>query len=353
MPNVLFLLPDLGYSGAAKQVSLLAPGLRRAGWTAEVFSLAGGGPFAPILRGADVPVLTSTARHALKWLGLRWLVPSSDRGVVHAFGLPVLRRLWVGTLGSDRPKVVVSLSGRERLTWFDRRCLRLASHLVVPHATAADALLRQGVSAPRITVVPPAVGEATPPPDRAAFCRSLGIPADAPLVVSVGRMDGRKALLGAIWAFEFVRYTDPAVRLLLVGDGPGRAQMEELTRGLAPEGSRAVFLGARPDAAGIVGLADVVVAAHPAGGANAALEAMAAGRAVLAVNTPDLAPLIRDGETGVLVRPDYRPGIASALRKLLLDPARRRLLGDAARDYVREHHPVDTLVRTMEAVSRE
>jgi len=166
-------------------------------------------------------------------------------------------------------------------------------------------------------------------------------------------MDRRKALLGSLCAFEFVRYTDPAVRLLLIGDGPGRAAMEETARGVAPEGSRAVFLGARPDAAAILGLADAVVVSHPAGGANVTLEAMAAGRPVVAVRTPDLAPLIRDGETGVLAEPGYAPGIAGALRKLLLDPARRQRLGGAARQFVRDHHSVGTVVRTLETVYQE
>jgi glycosyltransferase involved in cell wall biosynthesis len=353
MRHAFFLLPDLDYSGAAKQVSLLAPGLVRAGWTAEVFSLGGDGPFAPALRAAGVPVLVSTARPVFRWPGLRWVVPSPDQSIVHAFGLPALRRLWLGTLGGRRPKVVISLTGRERLTRFDRRCLRLAARAVVPHAAAADALIRRGVSATQIAVVSPAVGEAPAPPDRATFCESLGIPAGAPLIASVGRMDGRKALVWAVWAFEFVRYIDPAVRLLLIGDGPRRDAVETVAYCLAPEGSRAVFLGARPDAAALLGLADVVVVAHPSGGANAALEAMAAGRAVIAMDTPDVAPLIRDGQTGVLVRPDYAPGIAGALRKLLLDPDRRQRLGDAARHQVRDHHAVDTLVRTMETVYRE
>jgi glycosyltransferase involved in cell wall biosynthesis len=353
MSHAFFLLPDLDYSGAAKQVSLLAPGLVRAGWTTEVFSLAGDGPFAPALRAAEVPALRSTARHFLSWLGLRWVVPPPDRGVVHAFGLPVLRRLWLGTLGQPRPKVMVSLTGRERLTRLDRRALRLTSRVIVPHAAAADALVVQGLSAVQIAVVPPAVGETPPPPDRAAFCQTLGIPADAPLIVSAGRMDRRKPLLGAVCAFGFVRYTDPAVRLLLIGDGPRRDALDEFVRQLAPEWPGVVFLGARPDAPAVLGLVDVVVVSHPAGGANVALEAMAAGRAVIAVNTPDLAPLIRDGETGVLVRLNDTPDMASALRKLLLDPAHRQRLGDAARQHVRDHHPVNTLVRTMETVYRE
>lgn len=353
MPHVFFLLSDLDYTGAAKQGSLLAPGLVRAGWSATVFSLAGNGPFTDTLRDAGVPVLTSTARHAFKWLGLRWIVPTPDRGIVHAFGLPALRRLWGGTLGRARAKVVVSLTGREHLTRFDRRVLRLPFRVLVPHGTAAGALIAQGVPASQMTVVPPAVGEAPPAPDRATFFRSHGIAPDASLVVSAGRMDRRKALLASLCAFEFVRYTDPAVRLLLVGDGPGREAMEQTARGIAPEGSRAIFLGARPDATAILGLADVVIVTHPAGGANVTLEAMAAARPVVAVRTPDLAPLVQDGRTGILAEAGYAPGIAGALRKLLLDPGRRRDLGEAAAQFVREHHAVGTLVRTLETIYRE
>jgi glycosyltransferase involved in cell wall biosynthesis len=353
MPHAFFLLPDLDYSGAARQVSLLAPALVQAGWATTVFRVAGPGPLTRQPRTTGVGILTSTTQPVFRWLGLRSLVPRPDRGVVHAFGLPVWRRLWLETLGTRRPKVVVNLTGRERLTRFDRRYLRLPFRVLVPHGAAADALVAQGLPAAQLAVVAPAVGEAPSPPDRDAFCRSLGIPADAPLIASVGRMDGRKALLGAVWAFEFVRHTDPAVRLLLIGDGPRRDAIETVSCGLAPEGSRAVFVGARPDAAAILGLTDVVVVSHPAGGANAALEAMAAGRAVIAVDTPDLGPLIRDGETGVLVRPNYAPGIAGALRKLLLDPARRQRLGDTARQQVRQHHAIDTLVRTMETVYGE
>ena len=81
-----------------------------------------------------------------------------------------------------------------------------------------------------------------------------------------------------------------------------------------------------------------------------ALEAMAAGRAVVAAHTPDLAALVRDGETGWLVPPRDATAAASAVRKLLLDPEGRRQLGDTARDHVREGHSVGTVVRAMETI---
>src|SRR4051812_7911556 len=155
MRRVLFLISGLDYSGAAKQLSLLAPGLGRTGWAPEVYSLGGDGPFDPVLRATGVPVLTSTARPVLRWLGLRRLLPASDGGGVHALGPAALRRLWSGTPGRPGPKVVVGLTGRDPFPRLDRRALRLTSRALVPHAAAADALIARGLPAARITVVPP------------------------------------------------------------------------------------------------------------------------------------------------------------------------------------------------------
>ncbi|HJZ94488.1 MAG TPA: hypothetical protein VKE40_26725, partial [Gemmataceae bacterium] len=56
MRHVYFVVPDLGHAAHAKQVSLLAPEMVRAAWTARVYSLAGDGPFGDPLRAAGVPV---------------------------------------------------------------------------------------------------------------------------------------------------------------------------------------------------------------------------------------------------------------------------------------------------------
>jgi glycosyltransferase involved in cell wall biosynthesis len=354
MPHVQFLVPDLGYTAAAKQVFLLGPALTEQGWTPEVFPLtrAGrAGPFTGPLRANGITVLESSARSAIRWLGLRFLVPAPGRGIIHAFGLPVLRRLWAGTLGR-RPPVVLSLTGRERFGRLDRCCLRIVSRVVVPHQHAAEALARQGIPVGRITVIPPAVAPAEPSSGWIDH-PSNGIPRGAPLIVTAGFMPDRDRLLNAVWMFEFVRYPHADAHLLVIGDGPGRPSLEDTARGLAPEGSRIHFLGDRPDAPALLGLADVVVVPHRWGGANVALEAMAAGRPVVAADTPDLAALIRDGETGRLVPARDAAAAARAVRELLLDPAERLRLGDAARESVLRWHEPRTVVQMLETVYRE
>jgi glycosyltransferase involved in cell wall biosynthesis len=356
MRHVYLVVPDLSYAGHAKQVSLLAPGVVRAGWTAGVYSLAGDGPFGDPLRAAGVSVEQQTgsaSRDLRSWAALRWMIPSPGGGVVHAFGLRVLRRLMIATAGSGRPRIVVSLTGRERLTWLDRRLLRPVARVLVPHAHATDALTRQAVAAAQIVEIPPAVGEGLPPPDRDAFLRAHDLPPDVQLIATAGRMDTRLRLFDALWAFEILRYGDSTSHLLLVGDGPGRAGMELAAAELAPEGTRARFLGVRPDVPSLLELADVVHVPNRAGGVNVALEAMAASRTVVAADTPDLSAIIRHGETGFLVRPGDQTAAAKLMWRLLRDPAERARVGAAAARAARDRHHIDTLVPMMEAVYGE
>jgi glycosyltransferase involved in cell wall biosynthesis len=378
MPHVQFVLPDLGYNAAAKQVSLIAPGIVEPGWATEVYSLAGGGPFAEPLRAADVPVRCPTAHPPLDWFGLRWAIPATGHGIVHAFGMPVLRRLWAATVRRRRPPVVLSLTCRERLSRFDRHCLGIVSRVVVHHHLAADALIRQGVPAGRISVIPPAVAsfdaprrmpsstlcvdEAAPPNARidaerrcVAFDaeRQTRIPEGAFLLATAGSMPDRHRLFPAVWAFEFIRYPHENAHLLVIGGGPGRADMASVARKLAPEGSRIHFLNERSNAPQLLAAADIVLVLHRWGGVNAALEAMAAGRPVVAANTPELAAIIRDGETGRLVPVRDAAAAAGVIRKLILDPAERRRLGDAARAFVRQHCSVETVVPMLETIYEE
>jgi glycosyltransferase involved in cell wall biosynthesis len=233
--------------------------------------------------------------------------------------------------------------------WLARRMKRV----LVPHALAAARIVHQGVPSRLVTIVPPAVGEAPPPPDRQSYCDRLGMPSDSRFVVAAGRMNRRHDLFGAVWSFEFVRYPDQQARLLVIGDGPARSDLEASAHGLAPDGSRVHFLGQRADLAAILALADLVAIPQPTGGANFALEAMAAGRAVTVADTPDLRAVVRDGETGVIVPVQNAPEAARIQYALLCDPARRQRLGDAARAAVAKNHSVLAITQIIESIYDE
>ncbi|HEV3258183.1 MAG TPA: glycosyltransferase, partial [Gemmataceae bacterium] len=82
-----------------------------------------------------------------------------------------------------------------------------------------------------------------------------------------------------------------------------------------------------------------------AGGVNAALEAMAAGRAVVAARVTHLEEIVRDGETGFLFAPGDKVALARQVRVLLEDSGLRWRCGQAGHDRARAHFAATELVR--------
>jgi glycosyltransferase involved in cell wall biosynthesis len=348
MRPVTFIVPDLGHASHAKQISLVAPALKETGRPVSVFSLTGAGPFADPIRTAGI---TIEGRHARRpwdlgdWFQLRRRV--SETGVLHVFGPSALRRLHFATLGMALPPIVLSLTGHEFLGRLDLWLARRVHRVVVPHQFAADALIRQGVPANLVTAIPLTVGEAPALPDREDICREVGLSSTVPLLMTAGRINRYDDLFGAMWSFEFLRYVEETSRLLIIGDGPARPAMELAAEGLAPEGSRVTFVGPRSDTPAILGLADVVLVPQLTGGMNVALEAMAAGRPIVAADTPDSHAVIDDGVTGLLGPQRDAPVTARMLLGLLADPPRRQSLGEAARSAARERHSVAAVAKAL------
>jgi glycosyltransferase involved in cell wall biosynthesis len=122
----------------------------------------------------------------------------------------------------------------------------------------------------------------------------------------------------------------PGLRVLFAGDGPERARLEALARDLGVE-SRVRFLGFRSDVPRLLATVDLV--AMPSrweGNSIALLEAMAAGRACLVSDIPELVEGAGDAARRVAAG-DARAW-AGALGALLADPEQRRALGRAARE---------------------
>jgi glycosyltransferase involved in cell wall biosynthesis len=169
---------------------------------------------------------------------------------------------------------------------------------------------------------------AAPP---AAALHALGLPPGARVVAMVGRLvsvqKGQDLLLHAM---PEIRLHCPPAVLLIVGDGRDRAALEALARDL--DLATAVrFLGHRDDIPAILAASEVVAVpsvVEEAFGLTA-LEGMAAGRPVVAFASGGLPELVRDGETGILVRKGDVAGLASAIRRLLTDPALCQRLGAA------------------------
>jgi glycosyltransferase involved in cell wall biosynthesis len=359
--NTLLLANDLSYGGAARQASLLAAGLPRERFAVRVFILRPDAPWSRELRQAGVTVQSGNRRRLFDmqpFLDLRRALRDPAPDVVHVFGLPSLRAL-AAAGGRHGARVILSAVApgerTSRLSLPDRWLIaRMVDRVPARGPAQAEHYRRLGVPGPKIVEVPPGVPLAAPPKlSHAELCRSLGVPEGARLIVGVGPLEPAKGYHDAIWAFDILQFLYDDLHLLLVGRGPQEPRLREFAR-ITRSTDRVHFLGERADLDELLGHAQVVwVPSRADRGTMTALEAMAAGRPVVASRWPGLAEVIADGETGVLVPPGDKAALARETRALLDDPDRRRRLGEAGRRRVGERFSVEAMVRGHEAAYAE
>jgi glycosyltransferase involved in cell wall biosynthesis len=354
MRPILHLVPNLGYHGHARQAALLAVNLPRERFAVSTISLDGQGPFAQRLKQAAIPVIGRARRRLFgleRCLDLRRILETERPALVHVWGVRALRPLlWATTFkSSPQPPIILSTSAailrKGQLHWRDRRLFRSARMIVVTNEVERALFEAAGLPNERLRVVPPGVPILSTVTDGKALRAELGIPVDAPLMMGVGHLEMPDRFHDAVWAFEILKFLFPRACLALIGDGPGRERLSREFATARPEEGGVHFAGWRPNAAELIEFADIAVVPHRhSGGTFACLEAMAAGRAIVASDLPHLAALIRDDETGVLVPPADAPAIARAIRRLLECSEQRQRLGQAARDRVEKSFQIEQMV---------
>jgi len=173
-----------------------------------------------------------------------------------------------------------------------------------------------------------------------------------PVIGIVGRVAAVKGHRWLLEAFGALASDDVAAQLLIVGGGPERATLEREVAA-RPWASRVRWTTAA-DVRLPLSMMDVVVVPslweEPFG--LVAVEAMAAGRPVVASRAGGLPEIVVDGETGLLAARGDMPGLASALRRLLADAALRRRLGEAGRQRAVERFSSERMAVDTEAVYR-
>jgi glycosyltransferase involved in cell wall biosynthesis len=181
----------------------------------------------------------------------------------------------------------------------------------------------------------------------------LGIAPDAPVVISVGVHRPEKAFDQLIRAMTHVRESVPGVRLVLVGDGMLRPELEALAHSLGLDDT-VVFAGSRSDVPDLLAAADVAVNSSVREGSPlSVLEYMEAGLPVVASRVGGLPEMVLDGTTGVLVPPGSAAMLADALADLLLDLDRAKAMGERGRERRRAEFDLATVARRLEQLYDE
>jgi glycosyltransferase involved in cell wall biosynthesis len=349
---VLQLVANRWWTGSADPVIQLSRGLEARGHRV-LLGLIPGGRFEDKAREAGLqplPGLSLEAKLApVGVLGdvrrLRRLVMAERVDVVHTHHS---HDHWLGLLCRGRATLVRSFHSARGVSarWPAAALYRRSDALIAASGEIAARCRETGVAAERVFRVDGVT-------DVARFAESGGGEkireefglGSGPVLGCVARLASRRGHEALIRGFALLLPTYQDARLLLVGKGELRARLDALVHdlGLARQ---VLFTGYRDtDLPAVLDALDVFVllGAGSDESCRAALEAMAAGRPVVARRVGALGEAVVHGTTGVLLDDDRAESVAAALRTLLEDPDRSRAMGEAGRRralaaFTPEHH---------------
>ena len=296
--------------------------------------------------------------------GIRLSVFRQLRAILRDLGPDIVHTHQIGTLfyagpavaslGRVRTKVVHTEHGREPYTTSARR--RWLGRLAGLYAERFFCLTRdmaEAVTAARIIprekvhLIHNGIDLANfhRSHDRSTVRRLLGIPDNAPVIGTVGRLTPVKEQGLLIRAFFEVSRQILAAHLVLVGDGPLLEDLHAQARRLGVE-DRVHFTGYQPDSAPYLQAFDVfALTSRSEGMPQSALEASVCAVPVVAPRVGGLPELIEPGRTGVLFDPGDKEALVSALVELLADSVRARDLGAAGQAKVESLYDVGRMAR--------
>jgi len=206
------------------------------------------------------------------------------------------------------------------------RILRLAGFPVVACGPGVANALADRHAKVAATIVN-GVGPAPPAAERALVCAQWGIPEREPLVLCLGRLTPQKNHALAVSALAQL----PDVSLVVVGEGPLADELQRQANELGVA-DRFVLAGVRSDARALVGACDAVCLPSVWEGLPlVALEALAAGKPLVATAVRGVTELLSDGEDALLVPAGDATALASALECVLSDANLAGRLSEGAR----------------------
>ncbi|MDF1797751.1 MAG: glycosyltransferase family 4 protein [Planctomycetota bacterium] len=358
---ILHVDAESGFSGGEVQVFHLMRGLRARGWANVLVAPPGSAAAERALaEGFDVEPCAMRSNLDLgAVVRLRGIFKRrlAGAGVVH---LHTGRATSLGSkaaLGLGAAVVTTRRMDRRVRRGQGTRLLyrRLVDAAVAISGPVGQQLLAAGVPGHKLSVIHSSIDPADVTLPDAALVRErmraeLRLAGGERALLVMARLDKRKAvdvLLRALTLRGAERW-----RLVVAGEGPEREALVSLAAELGL-GERVAFLGQRTDKAELLAAADAfALVSHQEGLGVAALEAMGAGKAVVASRVGGLAEAVVDEVTGLFVEPGDVEGLGAVLARLGSEPGLLERLGAAGPARIAEAYHVDGMVAAYDALYR-
>ena len=366
--RILYIHGIDSIGGAERDLLAMLNTLNRAEWEPHV-ACPSGGPLHGMVSGASI------AHHSLvlspwrkwfspfvRWLGvnnLRMLLKQLQPALIHVndiWWVPHTIRA-VRNFAPKRIPIVAHVRQEIEPEKISRYYLDQVDAVIAISKQVEQALISGGVASRSVRTIYSGLDLSTLVPrkhDYKAIRFKLGLSSDALLLGTVANLFPRKGYDVMLRALPMILKAEPSTQYVIIG--AGEREYEETLRELSKELGIAHcvhFYGFQDPVRPFLEAMDLYV--HPArmeGFGIAVIEAMAAGRAVVATNVGGLPEVVEDGRTGLLVASDNPEALSSAVVSLLRDKIRREEMGECGAKLVRERFDLEVSVGAMEQVYR-
>jgi glycosyltransferase involved in cell wall biosynthesis len=177
--------------------------------------------------------------------------------------------------------------------------------------------------------------------------KQLGIEPDSPVIGTAGRLFPIKGIKYLLRASKIIIDRVQNLKVLIVGEGPERSSLQELTYKLKLD-SHLIFTGHRDDVFNLISAMDIFVLPSLSEGIPMVLlEAMALRVAVVATNVGGIPEVLTNGQTGLLVPPRDENALANACRYFLENKKKAELITSQARRRVEECFSAESMVKNV------
>lgn len=360
--RITFVITELDVGGAERALVQLVIGLPRDQWESRVISIGPWGPLVATLQDAGLAVHCLDALYLWDTPRVLWQLRREFRAfrpeivqtfLFHANILGRIAGRWAGV-----PHIVSGIRVAERRSSLYGAIDRWTNcwvecNVCVSRAVAEFCERESGLDPRKSVVIPNGVEIAPFQAAEPISVADFGLPADAPIVLAIARLEHQKGIDLLLKAAAGFLQGAPEAHLVILGDGVDRLQLEQQATS-TPVADRIHFLGHRSDVARWLKRAQMLVLpSRWEGMPNVVLEAMAGGVAVVATDVEGVREILKDGVNGRIVPSGDVATLTEVTASLIRQPKFCKELGVAAQESVVKCFTVEAMIEQYDRLYRK
>lgn len=354
--KIVQIVPALEIGGLERVVINLAEKINSKNYNVVICCLEGKGDLRAEAERKGIRVISADKRPGKDFLlplRLASILKNENARIVHTHNSgPLL----YGTLAAkiaQIPVVINTKHGRERRVKNNLIC-RLNDRIVTISEDAKKELLKVvKLRIDKVEVIYNGIDERSYSKGKNTISeikKGLKIAHSDLVVGTIGRLSPEKDHFTLLLAFSELSRASDNVKLIVVGDGLLRRDLEAKCSELGIK-DKVKFLGFRDDIAEMLSIFDVFVLSSVTEGISLTLlEAMAAGKTVVATNVGGNPEVVEDGVTGFLVPPQNPEKLAETINNLLKNRGLSQKMGEAGRNHIKENFTLERMVKEYETL---